>query len=299
MDERIEKSIKACQIAGEVLKDAKKMVKPGVKLFDLAESIEKMIVDKGAKLGFPANLSLNETAAHYTPKYLDEITLSENDVLKVDVGSHVDGYLGDTAITVDLSGNNSKLVEASESALNNAISIIKPGVKTNQIGEIIENEIKKFGFKPVGNLSGHSIERYKLHAGKDMPNVKTTHGYELKEGDIFAIEPFATNGTGRVTEVSYCEIFKLTEPRPVRLQESRKLITYIQNNFSTLPFAERWLAKNFNSRLLLQAALKELLTSGVLKAYPPLIEVGRGLVSQAEHTILVEHDSAKVLTKAD
>jgi methionyl aminopeptidase len=214
-------------------------------------------------------------------------------LVKIDIGVHIDGCIADAAITVDLSEKQGKLCEAAEAALEEAISAIKPGVKVGQIGEIIEKKITSYGFKPIENLTGHKIEPYLLHAGVEIPNISTSASYEFKEGDIFAVEPFASTGSGRVADTSQVEIFSLTSTPKIRSKYSRELLNHIIQNYFSLPFAERWLSNVFNSRLTLSASLKELLNAGALHPYPVLRDTGKGLVSQKEYTIIIEHDSAK------
>ncbi len=288
---------KAGAIAKRISEDSKKLILPGESLLDIAESVEKMIEDAGAKPGFPTNISINELAAHFTPEWDCETLLGEKDIVKVDLGVQVDGCIGDIAYTIDLSNEQGKLVEASQNALNAAIAAAKPGVKVGEIGGAIEDEIKKLGFKPIENLTGHMLRPYMLHAGVEIPNIRVPGGYELQEGDIFAIEPFATNGEGRVNDTSQVEIFSIEQTRNTRMRQSRQVLAYALENYFTLPFAERWLHKKFQSKLLLGAALKELMGSGILRPYPVLKEAKNGLVSQAELTVVIEKDGARVLTK--
>jgi methionyl aminopeptidase len=287
---------KAGKIAGSVLKEVPKLVLPGEPLLDIAESLEKMIGDAGGVCAFPANISINDIAAHYTPEADSTVVMGETDLVSIDIGVHIDGCIGDTAVTVDLSGQNGKLLEASEAALAAAISIMKPGMKTGEVGAAIEKEITSRGFKPIENLTGHKIEPYILHAGEEIPNIASSASYELQEGDIFAVEPFASTGSGRVADTAQVEIFALQATPKLRMKYSRDLLAHIFGNYFSLPFAERWLKNVFNSRLTLTTSLRELLNAGALHPYPVLRDTGRGLVSQTEHTVVIEHDSAKVLT---
>jgi len=288
---------KAGKIAASVLKEAPKLVLPGESYFDIAESLEKMIVDAGGKPGFPANISINEIAAHFTPEADNAILIGETDLVKIDIGAQIDGCIGDTAVTVDLSNEHGKLCEASSAALDAAIACIKPGVYVGDIGAAIEKEIVSRGYKPIENLTGHKIEPYLLHAGVDIPNVSGHKGYMVQEGDIFAIEPFASTGSGHVADTSQVEIFALQATPRLRMKYSRELLEYIVGNYFSLPFAERWLRNVFKSRLTLSTALRELMNAGALHPYPVLRDTGKGMVSQFEHTVIVEHDSAKVTTK--
>jgi methionyl aminopeptidase len=255
------------------------------------------IAEKGAKPAFPANISLNEVAAHFTPEKDSTAAIGEKDIVKLDVGVHVDGFIGDNALTVDLSNENGKLVEAAEKALDAAICTIRAGAKIGEVGAEVEAAIKGFGFKPIENLTGHSLGEYELHAGMELPNIGSKDPKQLEEGMVIAVEPFATNGEGHVSEAPDVEIFSFREKFPVRMRESRRLLNYVDENYKTLPFAERWLYRDFHSKLLLHAALRELVFSGALRQYPVLKDAGKGLVSQAELTVVVEKDAARVLTK--
>jgi methionyl aminopeptidase len=285
------------RIGAGIREESKKLVMVGTPLLDVAETIEGMIAEEGCVPAFPVNISINEIAAHYTPETGSEVVLDEKDVVKIDIGLSLNGALADTAYTIDLSGENGKLVEASEKALENAIAAMKPGATIGEIGGIIEETIHGYNLKPISNLTGHKIKTGILHAGIEIPNVKSKDPYEFKAGEIFAVEPFATNGAGYVEDQEQVEIFSLYAPAPVRMRQSRKIIEYVINEYGALPFAERWIRKKFPSKLLVSAALKELLESHFIKGYPVLREAEKGLVSQTEHTILITEEGNEVLTK--
>lgn len=288
---------KAGEIAKEVLEEGLKKIKPGVKLLEVAEFVEARIIEKGGKPAFPCNISVNEIAAHYSPTAWDERTFEKGDLVKLDIGVHVNGYIADVAKSIDLGNKseNKKLIEASEEALKNAIDMIKPGVKTSEIGETIEETIKGFGFVPVSNLTGHQLQRWRLHGGMFIPNVKIRGGEEIKEGDVIAIEPFATNGFGRVVDQSEAIIFRYLQDRPLRMKEARVILQYAKENFNTLPFAERWVA-NLVPRFKLAQALRQLIYSKAIHAYHILREKNKGIVSQAEHTVIVTKEGCEVTT---
>jgi len=285
------------KIGARIREESKQLINIGEGLLDIAETIEGMIREEGGEPAFPVNVSINEIAAHYTPEFEDKSVIGEKDVVKIDLGVEINGAISDTAYTFDLSGENGKLVEASEKALESAIGIMKAGVTIGEIGGVVEAKIKEYGFKPVANLTGHRISTGMLHTGIDVPSIKTDDPYQLQAGEIYAIEPFATDGKGFVSDTEQVEIFSLYMPGRLRMRESRKLLNHVIKNYGMLPFAERWLMKDFKSRLLLKNALKEMLRMQVIKAYPVLKEAGSGMVSQTEHTILIEENGAKVLTK--
>jgi len=297
-DDSLKKFEKAGEITWRMLQKGKELVKPGVKLLDVAEVVEGWIEQEGAKPAFPVNLSINEQAAHYTPTLGDEKVFGEKDVVKLDVGVHVDGFVGDSAVTIDLSGEQGKLLEASRAALEAAVAVMRPGRMTNEVGAAIEEEIRKRGFRPIDNLTGHMITQYQLHAGAEIPNIAKGAAAKIEEGQVFAVEPFATDGAGSVEEGEFVEIFSLEGRAPVRMRESRRVLDFVEKNYLTMPFAERWLRKReFTNRILLATAFKELVMSGAIRQYPVLSEIKKGLVSQAEYTMIIEHDGARVLTK--
>ena len=289
VEEVLMKYREAGKIVAEVREQAVTMVKEGVLLLEVAEFVESAIREKGAEPAFPCNISLNEVAAHSTPAH-DDKRVFGNDVVKLDIGAHIDGYIADTAVTVDLSDENGRLVEASEAALRAAIEIIHEGVSTTEIGAAIERVIREYGFRPIVNLSGHGLARYVAHAPPTIPNVGQRSGVTLKENDVVAIEPFATNGAGKVSEGSIVEIYSLVKAKPVRLPAARKLLEEIRK-YNTLPFAKRWLP-----RVQLDLALRNLEAAGVIRSYPILREAARGLISQAEHTVIVKKDGCEIIT---
>lgn len=257
MDER-EALIKAGEIARQVKKEVVDLIKPGAKLYDIAEFVERRIVELGGKPAFPCNLSINEIAAHYTPYKGDGTVLKEGDYLKLDIGVHVDGYIADTAVTFRVGMEEDELMEAAREALENAIATVRAGVMIRDVARAIEETIRGKGFNPIVNLSGHKVERYKLHAGVSVPNVyREADTYVLQEGDVFAIEPFATTGAGQVIEVPPALIFMYLRDRPVRMLQARRLLMHIKKNYKTLPFAYRWL-QDFLPEGQLKLALAQL-----------------------------------------
>jgi methionyl aminopeptidase len=290
--EILENYRRAGRILAEVLAEARPRVEIGASLLDVANFVEEAIRSKGALPAFPCNISLDRNAAHYTPSPDDSSRFAEN-MVKLDVGVHVDGYIADSAITIDLGGHD-KLVEASEAALEAALEIIRPGIDTAQIGKAIEEAITGYGYKPVYNLTGHGLSRYLAHDEPAVPNRAMDRGTILKDGDVIAIEPFATSGSGRISEAPINEIYGFSANRPMRLPAARALLKEIIENYRTLPFARRWLKGE-----RMEYALMQLLRSGALHRYPVLWEVEGALVSQAEHTVVVLETGCEVTTRSN
>ena len=213
------------------------------------------------------------------------------------MGAHIDGIPGDNALTVDLSGENADLVRASENALRETLKIIKPGTTLAEIGKTIQAEITSMGFSPVRNLSGHGLSAFELHASPRVPNVEVNDTTALQQDQVIAIEPFATPGEGVIIETSGPEVFMEISKRPVRDPTSRLVMKEIEQ-YQSMPFAKRWLLEKFSSAKV-EFAMRQLIQAGAIEGYPPLVERAKGIVSQAEHTVLVTENGCEVLTEND
>jgi methionyl aminopeptidase len=299
MDDEVFKKYKlAGEIASEARDYGKNLIKSGVSLLDVASKVESKIIENEAKIAFPVNISINEIAAHYSPKHDDTLIFKKGDVVKLDVGAHVDGYIADTAITVEVGTNNySDLIKASSDALDNIIDFIRPDIALFEIGKIVEDTISSYNFKPIDNLTGHSMKRYILHTGLSVPNVPNkSYKAKLKEGDVLAIEPFASNGAGHVNTGNGSNIYICKDAINLRLlrnKKSRIIFDKVKNKFKTLPFAQRWFEESFSNSEII---LKKLVFSGLIKQYPQLIDAKRGIVSQKEHTVILTEDGCEVIT---
>jgi len=287
--------LKAGEIASKVRQWSRKLVKPGAKAVEIADTIEAEIKKQGAGLAFPVNVCINDVTAHYAPKYNDETVIGEGDVVSVDLGTHVDGYIGDTAYTIDLSGEYGKMLEANEKALMESIKLVKPGLSVGDIGALVQETLNDAGYKPIENLSGHEIKQYDLHAGLSIPNIKVPYDWEIEQDMVLALEPFATDGGGRVIESMGAEIYSQDKPIKTRDRELR-LVSKDISAREGLPFAARWIAGKVNP-LKLPLLLNQLTQQDILTHYPPLHEKAKGIVSQFEHTILVTEDGAKITTQ--
>jgi len=295
----LEDLIEAGKLTAKIKKDAEKLVVVGERLFDIAETIEMMIEKEGAVPAFPANVSINELAAHYTPSNDDISEMPEDALVKLDFGLIKGMAITDTSITVDLSGKHSQIMDASKEALENAIKAVKPGVAVDEVSKAIYETIRKHGCKPISNLTGHKIEWMNLHAGVEIPSVPMHVMYELQVGDVFEIEPFVTTkeGAGYIKETDKVEIYSLFLPGNIRLRQSRKMLEHVLGKYRTMPFCERWLFKEFPSRLMLNSGLKEMLKARVIMAYPVLAEANGAPIAQFEETVVVTEDGCIPITK--
>ena len=289
-DDILERYRTAGTLAARILKDGAHQIRVGSSYLELVESIEARVNEEGAELAFPLNLSLNEDAAHDTASWSDERILRKGDVVKLDLGVQIDGYIADTATTVDL-GTNSLLLDASREALEAAIRTVRPGATSGDLGAAVQKEIEGRGYRPIANLTGHGLGQYVLHQSPTIPNIAVNGGVVLEEGMVFAIEPFATTGSGHVREKSKIEIYSQLSTKPVRIPAGRTILEKIQDRHG-LPFSRRWLGER-----RLDLALPALIRSGNLHGYPVLADVPGSLVSQHEHTVIVTGDGCIVTTR--
>ncbi len=286
--------IKAGRISAEALEYGKSLIKKGNSLLETTELIEKKIYGLGGKPAFPVQISCNEIAAHFCVED-DEKAVFDEQVVSLDLGVHVNGAIGDNAFTIDLSGKYGDLVKAAQKALEEALKIINVGTELRQIGRVINETISSYGYAPVRNLSGHGLDLYGIHTNPTLPNIDNGDKTALKKGMAFAVEPFATTGSGVVVEKGMPTVFMLEHPRNVRSPITREVLNEIIS-YEGLPFTKRWLTRKFGAKA--NFALRELGQLGMLHQFPPLVEVNKGIVTQAEHSILIDDQGEViVLTK--
>jgi methionyl aminopeptidase len=295
--EAVEKFRSSGKILRETREEMRLFVREKMAIIEVCEKAESLIRAKGAKPAFPCNVSINEIAAHYTSPPGDVGRIPEKAVVKVDIGVHVDGYVTDTAFTACFDPEHKRMTETAELALKTAVENIHGEMPVGKIGGLIENAIRNRGFKPISNLTGHSVGRYLIHAGTSIPNVQQLSIAKVRAGDIFAIEPFVTlpDAEGRVEDAPQMTIFRFVKTKPLQEPHAKQMAKYIETNFKTLPFAERWLEGAVQKDKHAEA-FKELLKSKTLMAYPVFVEASGKPVTQAEHTVLITQGGCEVLT---
>ncbi|MEM2111394.1 MAG: type II methionyl aminopeptidase [Candidatus Bathyarchaeia archaeon] len=293
----LEKYHCAGNIAAKVREEMRKITKEGMPIIEVCEKTEELIRKFGGKPAFPCNVSVNEIAAHYTSPPNDKKVVPEGSLVKIDIGVHVDGYIADTAVTVCYNPEYESMVRSAEEALERAIKIMRPGLSISHLGSEIQKVIQSHGFKPVSNLTGHQIGRYTIHTGKSLPNVAHSSINKIQAGEVCAIEPFVTlrEAKGVVENSPESYIFRFIKSKSVKEAEVKQLMRFIETNFKTLPFAERWL-KNYGPFQQYKNGFAHLLSIRCLMAYPVFVEVSRKPVAQAEHTVYIDKEKAIVLT---
>ena len=289
--------IKAGKIAGEVRENVRKTDWVGKTVYEICEYVESEIRKRGAKCAFPVNTSINEVAAHYTAEPNDSKIITNDDLVKIDLGAQINGYIADTAVTVCYNPEFDSLVHGAESALSNAMSMMKVGVKSSDIGRTIEKTIKDLGLLPIANLSGHSLEQYTIHAGKSVPNIWSIGSFTFQNEQAFACEPFVTTGEGLgfVHEGKIKNIFALASRKRTKDKKADEMLDYIWTNFNLLPFALRWLLDKWEEKEA-RNILEILIKKKAIHAYPVLVEGNGQRVAQAEHTFIPNENGATITT---
>jgi len=282
---------KAGRIAREARDYGAKLIKPGVSYLEVVNKTEEKIKKLGGSLACPVTIGINEVAAHDTADTNDERVFKEGDLVKIDLGVHVNGWIADTGLSIDLGGHE-KIIKTCEESLSNAIKVLKPGLQVREVGKAIHDTAREKGFNPIVNLSGHSVNRFELHAGLTTPNYDNKSTRALPNGVVVAIEPFITKGVGRVVDAGKPLIYQLNHVKPVRLRGEREIIKLARERFNGLPFSKRWVSHVKGHELM----INRLVNQGILVAYHPLKEVSGEVVAYKEHTVIIKQEP-EVITK--
>ncbi len=284
-------------ISATAREHGRKLIKPGARLESIAREVEQVIFDMGGKPAFPAQLSQNHIAAHYCSPPDDPTTVGPEDIVKLDLGTQVDGYVTDNAVTVDLrDGENSLLVAASRMALDNAISVMGPGASITEIGRQIESTVKALGFNPIYNLTGHGVARYVIHCAPSIPNYPDAKAGRLRANMTIACEPFVCDGKGYIDCDGESEVFMLRRDIKPKDSVPAEVIAAVGVT-EGLPFARRQLLPALGSTKRVEEAIKLLKKKALIDEYPPLCEKKGVRVAQTEHTIFISETGAEVLTR--
>ncbi len=286
--------VKAGKIAARVLDEVTSRVSPGMRVLDVCTLAERLVLKYGGQPAFPCCVGVDHVVAHNTSPSDDHSRLPDAGLVKIDIGVHVDGYIVDTAKTVDIDGSFEAFVVAVEDALSETIALFTPGVKLGEVGSRIEGVIKTYGLRPIRNLSGHKIQRFRLHCDKSVPNVKVRSSDRIEVGECYAVEPFATNGAGMVVDSRLVYMFQNTG-RDVELSGVvEKLRTHLRDRYGPFPFASRWIRTHLNIDIV--EALRVLLRNQLIRALPVQVEKSGRPVSHAEHTVFVTEEGPVVLS---
>ena len=292
-----EEYFKAGKISSEVRNLLRRKIRVGSSLLDIAEYVEMEIKKRKGSLAFPCNVCINEVAAHYTPSFNDKTVVKDGDLVKIDFGVHIDGYLVDNAISFSFNHNFDLMVNTAELALSNAIQSFKENVNVADIGTVINSTVQKRGYKVISNLSGHKVDQFQIHAGLSIPNIWVNHTQHLKKNEIYAVEPFVTtsSGSGTVIDTDFYNIYSIVSRKRTGNPSLDELSEKIWSSVKGLPFSSRLIANSDYEEI--EKDLRNLVNMKILRAYPVLVELNGTPVSQAEHTLALTENGTIVLTE--
>lgn len=308
---------KGAEIHRRARQKAKSLIRPGMLMTDIADIVENSVrayaaADHTLKagIGFPTGLLLNHVAAHYTPNTGDKLTLGKDDIMKVDIGVHVNGRICDSAFTMTFNedGKYDAIMAAVRDATNTGIREAGIDVRLNDIGAAVQETMESYEMewqgktlpiKCIRNLNGHNIGDYVIHSGKTVPIVANGDMTKMEEGETFAIETFGSTGNGYVLPEGECSHYALhPDVEPGYLTErAQQLQANIKANFGSLPWCRRYLERAGEDKYLL--ALNQLIRAGVVEDYPPLVDARGSFTAQYEHTILLHPHKKEVVTRGD
>lgn len=285
------------KITNEVRALVRSAVKPGVGYLEVCELVKKEVESRRGRLAFPTGIGVNQVTAHFAPQDGDGSVFREGDLVKVDFGVHVDGYVTDTSVSVTFNPDFNLLLEATGRALEAGIAMARREPRTAEIGREIHREAARFGFKTIENLTGHTLDRYVVHAGKSIPNLYMPGMQSLKKGEVFAIEPFLTPGSaaGYVVDAPSQTIFSLVARKKTGTPELDAFADRIWNERRTLPFTPQWYSAEYGKNKL-TGIVNKLVSKRILRSYPTLVEASGSPVAQFEHTMALDDGGLTVLT---
>ncbi|OAQ98460.1 hypothetical protein LLEC1_02946 [Akanthomyces lecanii] len=314
---------KSAEIHRQVRRWVQETAKPGSTLTEIAVGIEDGVrallgnqgLEPGASLrsglGFPTGLSLNNCVAHYTPNPgRKDTVLQYDDVMKVDFGVQINGWIVDSAFTMAFNPTYDNLLAAVKDATNAGIKTAGIDVRICDISAAIQETMesyeveirgKVYPVKPVRNICGHDIKHYHIHGEKTIPFLKHSDETKMEQGEIFAIETFGSTGRGYTREGDGIYGYGLSDDAPSRvnlpLNSANRVFKTIKENFGTLVFARRYLDRLGVDRYV--AGLNCLVANGILEAYPPLVDIAGSYSAQSEHTILLRESCKEVISRGD
>ncbi|CAM1506199.1 Fc.00g058400.m01.CDS01 [Cosmosporella sp. VM-42] len=322
-DDFLQNYRKAAEVHRQARQWVQETVKPGHTLLDIAEGIEDSVrallghagrePGDGVKagMGFPTGLCLNHQTAHYTPNPgQKDVMLQQQDVMKVDFGVHINGWIIDSAFTMAFDPTYDNLLAAVKDATNSGIKATGIDVRICDVSAAIQEAMesyeveirgKTYPVKAVRNISAHNIHHYRIHGGKSIPFIKNSNQTKMEEGEVFAIETFGTTGRGLLRDDVGIYGYGLNHDVPLTaslpLVSAKRLHKTIRENFGTLVFCRRYLDRLGVEKYL--AGMNCLVSNGIVEAYEPLADIKGSYSAQFEHTLLLRETQKEILSRGD
>jgi methionyl aminopeptidase len=300
-----------------VSKKVYEYVKPGMTIKEIIDFIESGIKEETkynkieplkCGIGFPIGIGINNCVAHYTLNYEDygsgNKILEKNDIIKIDYGVHYNGMIIDSAFTLYFDEKYNEFINLSKEATDFAIKQCGVDAILGEIGQSIEEFIKShelnidginYNINVMRDLSGHMIKPFEIHAGKAVPNIKINYPLRMNENEFYAIEPFITTGKGisilKEPKSHYMLNKDFANVNTKLKNEDIYILSLIKNNYSSMPFCQKWLCELVysinNKNDDITQNLNKLEYKNIIKSYPPIYDIEGSIVGQHEHTIYI------------
>ena len=308
---------KAAECHRQIRKYAQTLLKPGIVLIDFVKKLENMLKfitnanDLECGQSFPTGVSINNIAAHDTPNSNDNTVLKYDDVMKLDFGTHINGYVIDCAFTVAFNPEYDQLLKCSQEATATGIKNAGIDMRLGELGGYIQEVIESYEveikgkvhkIKPIKDLCGHNMLRYHVHGEKSIPLYKNDEDNSLmEEGELYACETFVTTGKGVTKELKNCSHYMKDNlafnNTKIKSSQPKSLFKYIDEHYSTLAFCPRWLEEGGNTNV--QKSLNYLCNIGVVNPYPPLADIEGSYVAQFEHSFMLRPTCKEIFSIGD
>jgi len=306
----------AATIANNALAKVVSELKAGATLFSLCETGDKFIneevkkvlkshkIDRG--VAFPTCISRNNVVGHFSAEAEDKDVLENEDLVKIDLGVHLDGYIATAAHTHIVgqtgqatSGKKADVICAAHVAGEAVLRALKPGATNKDITAIIKQVADVYKVNPVEGVLSHKMSRFIIDGQKIIMNKTTadqqTEEYEIEEHDVFGIDIVMSTGDGKPKEKDRkATIYKrvVDQSYMLKMQASRKVYTEINKKFPALPFSIRFMEEKH-----VRFGLSELEKHGLINAFPVLYEKNGEFVAQFKYTALIGNRGAKRITE--
>jgi len=307
--EVVEKYKLAATAANTAMAAVLKEILPGKKVFDICVIGDKALKeattaiplktkDKGA--AFPCSISVNNTAVHYSPLRDDEkqVILKEGDLVKIDLGAHVDGFVSACAHTTiatanpqqATTGRKADAIAAAHYASEIALRLIKPGKKNSDVTEAINQVISQFKCSPLEGVLSHQMKKFVIDGNQVIINKTSVdqkvEEFEFADNTVYCIDIVVSTGEGKAKEgETRCNIYKrsVEQTYQLKMQTSRAVFKEINKKFPTFPFCLRNLEDEKKGKL----GISEMSKHGLVLPYPVLYEKPGEFIAQFKYTCLI------------
>lgn len=311
----------AAEIANKALAAVIPLAIPGAKIVDLCEKGDNLITElsgnvfKNAKkkiergVAFPTCISVNSTVCHFSPLQGDETVLAEGDMVKIDLGVHIDGFIAVVAHTLVLhapdapiTGRAADVLAAANTAAEVAIRLVRPGKKNKEVTEALQKVAAAYDCKVVEGVLSHQMKQFVIDANKVVLSVSNTETrvdeFEFEENEVYSIDVVMSTGEGkpRLLDERETSVYKRAIDRSysLKMKASRAIFSEINTKFAVMPFTARSLEEKRGARL----GLVECVNHELLQPYPVLHEKPGDLVAHFKFTVLLMPNGSDRITGA-